>query len=108
MAFPTSVWRPPRACDDYWREYKHCQSFQHLFHSYYTFGSAPSCQQWKLDYYSCQEWEKHHSAQAKDALQASERKRVEEKQQYKPVWELRKKPPHDWYLPLQEERENKR
>ncbi|KAG2470716.1 UFD1 protein, partial [Polypterus senegalus] len=104
---PKKLEDPPRPCDDYWSEFKHCRSFQHLFHSYYTFGSAPSCQQWKLDYYSCQEWEKHHSAQAKDALQASERKRVEEKQRYKPVWELRKKPPHDWYLPLQDERENK-
>ncbi|XP_025057337.1 UPF0545 protein C22orf39 homolog isoform X2 [Alligator sinensis] len=62
------AWRPPRTCDDYWSEWKHCKGIQNLFHHYYTFGEAPSCAQWKTDYKDCREWEKNKSAHAKEKL----------------------------------------
>ncbi|XP_044296614.1 UPF0545 protein C22orf39 homolog isoform X2 [Varanus komodoensis] len=98
------TWRPPRVCEDYWAEWKHCRSIQNVFHNYYTYGKAPSCAQWKRDYQDCREWEKTRNAAAKDSLCSSERKRVEEKQKHAPVWEFRKKPPLDWHLPLNEEK----
>ncbi|XP_041084331.1 UPF0545 protein C22orf39 homolog [Polyodon spathula] len=101
MADTGTAWRPPRACDDYWSEYKHCKSLLHRFHCYYTLGEAPSCQQWKADYYSCRDWEKHQTTEAKEALRESERHRVAQQKQHAPVWELRKKPPADWHLPLE-------
>ncbi|XP_053556493.1 UPF0545 protein C22orf39 homolog [Bombina bombina] len=94
------TWRPPRVCDDYWYEWKHCKSLQNLFHNYYTHGTAPACQQWKADYTACREWEKTRSTEAKDAMRQSEKSRQVEKQKYSPVWTLRKNPPPDWYLPL--------
>uniref|UniRef100_A0A8D0BSD3 Synaptic plasticity regulator PANTS n=1 Tax=Salvator merianae TaxID=96440 RepID=A0A8D0BSD3_SALMN len=93
---------PPRSCDDYWFEWKHCKSIRNLFHHYYVYGERPTCQQWKTDYKNCQEWEKSKSALAKDSLCESERKRVMEKQKHEPVWKLRKSPPVDWHLPLDE------
>ncbi|KAK1156565.1 hypothetical protein AOXY_G25556 [Acipenser oxyrinchus oxyrinchus] len=100
MAGTGTAWRPPRACDDYWSEYKHCKSLLHRFHCYYTLGEAPSCQQWKADYHTCRDWEKHQTTEAKEALRGSERQRVAQQQKHAPVWELRKKPPADWHLPL--------
>ncbi|KAM4707198.1 synaptic plasticity regulator PANTS [Discoglossus pictus] len=94
------TWRPPRSCDDYWSEWKLCKSLRNLFHNYYTYGTAPACQQWKEDHTSCREWERSRSPQAKEALQQSENIRLNERQNNTPVWSLRKKPPPDWYLPL--------
>ncbi|XP_030073290.1 synaptic plasticity regulator PANTS isoform X1 [Microcaecilia unicolor] len=91
---------PPRACEDYWHEWKHCRSLKNLFHHYYTYGEAPSCQQWKADYSMCREWEKTRSTEAKDALRQSEKNRLLEKQKHVSVWNIRKSPPKDWYLPL--------
>ncbi|XP_062999790.1 synaptic plasticity regulator PANTS [Elgaria multicarinata webbii] len=99
-----AAWRPPRPCDDYWNEWKHCKSIQNFFHNYYTYGKVPSCIQWKRDYKHCREWEKTKSSLAKDSLCKSERERVAEKQKHAPVWELRKRPPADWYLPLDEDK----
>uniref|UniRef100_A0A8C5MHL5 Synaptic plasticity regulator PANTS n=1 Tax=Leptobrachium leishanense TaxID=445787 RepID=A0A8C5MHL5_9ANUR len=95
-----SLRQTPRECSDYWAEWKHCRSLRNRFHNYYTHGTAPECQQWKLDYKACREWEETASTQAKDALQQSEKNRLEEQQRYPPVWALRKKPPPDWHLPL--------
>ncbi|XP_035514722.1 UPF0545 protein C22orf39 homolog [Morone saxatilis] len=97
-------WRTPRSCDDYWSEYKHCTSLWNHFHHYYTYGTSPSCQQWKEDYQNCKEWEKHRGATAKEALQTSERNRVAAQRKFTPVWELRREPPRDWHMPLNQEK----
>ncbi|XP_045891030.1 UPF0545 protein C22orf39 homolog [Micropterus dolomieu] len=97
-------WRSPRACDDYWSEFRHCKSLWNRFHHYYTYGTSPSCHQWKEDYHNCREWEKHKSIEAKEALQRSERNRVAEQRKFKPVWELRRDPPRDWHMPLNQEK----
>ncbi|KAG8455925.1 hypothetical protein GDO86_001933 [Hymenochirus boettgeri] len=93
-------WRPPRDCDDYWYEWKHCKSLQNLFHNYYTYGKAPECQEWKRDYMTCRHWEKTGSESDKEALRQNEKARLKEKQNRTPVWTQRTKPPSDWYLPL--------
>lgn len=59
------IQQTPRSCDDYWSEFKHCKSLWNRFHHYYTYGTSPSCQQWKEDYRNCKEWEKRRSAEAK-------------------------------------------
>ncbi|XP_051888266.1 UPF0545 protein C22orf39 homolog [Pristis pectinata] len=94
------LWRPPRMCDDYWSEWKHCRSVGNLFHHYYAYGEFPSCKQWKTDYKNCREWEKHKSGETKKALRESEKKRLEEQKRHLLVWELRKNPPAEWHLPL--------
>ncbi|XP_041059209.1 UPF0545 protein C22orf39 homolog [Carcharodon carcharias] len=94
------LWRPPRVCDDYWSEWKHCQSLGNLFHHYYTYGELPSCKQWKKDYNSCMEWEKLKSDEAKKALCQSEKRRLEEQKRHLPIWKMRKNPPAEWHLPL--------
>lgn len=58
----------PRDCAVYWSEFRHCESLWNRFHHYYTYGTSPSCHQWKLDYYNCLEWEKHGTAEAKVQL----------------------------------------
>ncbi|XP_063051713.1 synaptic plasticity regulator PANTS [Engraulis encrasicolus] len=95
-----AYWRTPRTCEDYWSEFRHCKSIRNRFHHYYTFGTFPVCGQWKEDYASCKEWEKSNSTQAKEALRQSERHRVAEQRKFTPVWELRKEPPSDWHMPL--------
>ncbi|TRY96759.1 hypothetical protein DNTS_014486 [Danionella cerebrum] len=92
--------QPPRSCDVYWSEFKHCRSWKHWFHEYYTYGRAPECQHWKQDYQSCKEWESTRSVLAKESLLESERKRIADQRNFTPVWELRQKPPEDWDLPL--------
>ncbi|XP_044848048.1 UPF0545 protein C22orf39 homolog [Mauremys mutica] len=52
------MWRPPRTCEDYWSEWKHSKGIRNLFHNYYTYGEAPSCEQWKIDYGNCRKWGK--------------------------------------------------
>ncbi|KAK7934438.1 hypothetical protein WMY93_005334 [Mugilogobius chulae] len=97
-------WRPPRSCEDYWSEFKLCTSLWNRFHHYYTYGAAPSCQQWREDYNTCREWERNKDTKAKEELQKSERNRVAEQQKFTPVWELRKEPPKDWHMPLNQEK----
>ncbi|XP_065502681.1 synaptic plasticity regulator PANTS isoform X2 [Caloenas nicobarica] len=150
-------WRPPRSCEDYWWEWKHCRGLRHAFHHYYTHGELPACGRWREDYEACRAWERGRAAAAqvppgpagktcswgvqerswlqphkaerqepfsagcsitrpfsrlgcllggKEALCKSERARVMEKQKYAPVWKLRKSPPPDWYLPLDEDKPN--
>lgn len=124
--------QPPRPCDDYWSEFRHCKSFLNRFHHYYTHGTFTSCQQWKEDYHNCKEWEKHRGTEAKvqfnclssylkleflidnlilfmmfifqEALLKSERNRVAEQKSFTPVWTLRQDPPRDWHMPLNQER----
>ncbi|XP_076005697.1 synaptic plasticity regulator PANTS [Genypterus blacodes] len=93
-------WKPPRACDDYLSEFKHCKSLWNRFHHYYAHGTLPSCQQWREDHSSCTQWEKHRSKEAQEALQRSERNRLAEQGKFPPVWELRQEPPREWNLPL--------
>uniref|UniRef100_A0A8C4W6X6 Uncharacterized protein n=1 Tax=Gopherus evgoodei TaxID=1825980 RepID=A0A8C4W6X6_9SAUR len=52
------MWRPPQTCEDYWSEWKHSKGIRNLFHKYYTYGEAPFCEQWKIDYGNCRKWEK--------------------------------------------------
>ncbi|XP_071379991.1 synaptic plasticity regulator PANTS [Centroberyx affinis] len=99
-----AAWRPPRTCDNYMSEFKHCKSLWNRFHHYYTYGTSPTCQQWKEDYDSCREWEKHAATEAKEALLRSERNRVAEQRKFTPVWELRRDPPRDWHMPLNQEK----
>ncbi|XP_056628698.1 UPF0545 protein C22orf39 homolog [Triplophysa dalaica] len=99
-----SNWRPPRECDVYLSEFKHCRSLWNRFHEYYTYGKVSDCQQWKVDYNSCKEWEKNHSSHFKESLQKSERKRVAEERKFSSVWELRQTPPADWHLPLNQDK----
>lgn len=39
-----------------------------------------------------------------DALQMSERNRVEEQRKFTPVWTMRQDPPSDWHMPLTQEK----
>ncbi|XP_067395982.1 synaptic plasticity regulator PANTS isoform X2 [Emydura macquarii macquarii] len=61
----SDVWRPPRTCEDYWSEWKHCKGIRNFFHNYYTYGEVPSCEQWKIDYSNCRQWEKSKSLDSK-------------------------------------------
>ncbi|XP_056889472.1 UPF0545 protein C22orf39 homolog [Takifugu flavidus] len=97
-------WRTPRDCGDYLSEFRHCKSLWNRFHHYYAYGTIPSCHQWKEDYNNCKEWEKHKTLKAKDALQMSERNRVEEQRKFTPVWTMRQGPPSDWHMPLTQEK----
>ncbi|KAM3661314.1 synaptic plasticity regulator PANTS [Ammospiza maritima maritima] len=101
-----SSWRPPRSCEDYWGEWKHCRGLRHAFHHYYAHGELPECGRWREDYEACRAWERDRSPAAQEALCKSERTRVMEKQKYAPVWKLRKSPPSDWYLPLDHDKSN--
>ncbi|XP_041266116.1 UPF0545 protein C22orf39 homolog isoform X2 [Onychostruthus taczanowskii] len=95
MAGTGGSWRPPRSCEDYWGEWKHCRGLRHAFHHYYAHGELPDCGRWREDYEACRAWERDRSAAAQEALCKSERARVMEKQKYAPVWNLRKSPPPD-------------
>lgn len=57
--------QPPRVCDVYWTEFKHCKSLRNRLHHYYTYGTSPVCLQWKDDYEACREWERNRSPHAK-------------------------------------------
>ncbi|XP_061226805.1 UPF0545 protein C22orf39 homolog [Neopsephotus bourkii] len=100
------TWRPPRSCEDYWWEWKHCRGLRHAFHHYYAHGELPTCDRWREDYEACRAWEKGRAAAAQEALCKSERARVMENQKYAPVWTFRKSPPRDWYLPLDQDKPN--
>ncbi|XP_059719173.1 UPF0545 protein C22orf39 homolog [Haemorhous mexicanus] len=106
MAGTGGSWRPPRSCEDYWGEWKHCRGLRHAFHHYYAHGELPECGRWREDYEACRAWERDRAAAAQEALCKSERARVMEKQKYAPVWKLRKSPPPDWYLPLDHDKSN--
>lgn len=46
----------------------------------------------------------HDVSILQEALQKSERNRVAEQRKYTPVWELRRDPPRDWHMPLNQEK----
>ncbi|NWI54720.1 CV039 protein, partial [Calyptomena viridis] len=95
----------PRSCEDYWWEWKHCRGLRHAFHHYYTHRELPACGRWQEDYEACCAWEgdRATSAQVRPAALGLHRPRL---QKYAPVWTLRKNPPPDWYLPLDQEKTN--
>ncbi|XP_042721668.1 UPF0545 protein C22orf39 homolog [Tympanuchus pallidicinctus] len=94
-------WRPPRPCEDYWWEWKHCRGLRHAFHHYYAHGELPACDRWRDDYAACRAWEKERATAAREALCESERARVLERKKHGAVWALRSSPPPDWHRPLQ-------
>ncbi|NXC83973.1 CV039 protein, partial [Cercotrichas coryphoeus] len=95
--------QPPRSCEDYWGEWKHCRGLLHAFHHYYAHGELPDCGRWREDYEACRAWERDRAAAAQvpprspPCLPAAK---------YAPVWKLRKSPPPDWYLPLDHDKSN--
>ncbi|NXC37424.1 CV039 protein, partial [Campylorhamphus procurvoides] len=96
--------QPPRACEDYWWEWKHCRGLRHAFHHYYAHGALPSCGRWREDYEACRAWERGGAASAQvprgDRPGGGPGIQESRGQKYAPVWRLRKSPPPDWYLPL--------
>ncbi|NXH58125.1 CV039 protein, partial [Rhabdornis inornatus] len=100
--------QPPRSCEDYWGEWKHCRGLLHAFHHYYTHGELPDCGRWREDYEACRAWERDRAAAAQVpapllALACPGLCRpglLGQKSRSRGVWKLRKSPPPDWYLPL--------
>ncbi|XP_068767676.1 synaptic plasticity regulator PANTS isoform X3 [Struthio camelus] len=66
------AWRPPRSCEDYWAEWKHCRGLRHAFHHYYAHGELPSCGQWRADYGTCRAWERGAGAAAQELFSPTE------------------------------------
>ncbi|NXT01938.1 CV039 protein, partial [Jacana jacana] len=89
--------QPPRSCEDYWWEWKHCRGLRHAFHHYYAHGELPACGRWKEDYEACRAWERDRSPAAKVPHAPPP---VMDREKHTPVWRLRRTPPPDWYLPL--------
>uniref|UniRef100_A0A8C4UQ24 Synaptic plasticity regulator PANTS n=1 Tax=Falco tinnunculus TaxID=100819 RepID=A0A8C4UQ24_FALTI len=56
--------KPPRPCEDYWWEWKHCRGLRHAFHHYYAHGELPACGRWRDDYEACRAWESGRAAAA--------------------------------------------
>lgn len=56
--------QPPRSCEDYWGEWKHCRGLRHAFHHYYTHGELPDCGRWREDYEACRAWERDRATAA--------------------------------------------
>lgn len=56
--------QPPRPCEDYWWEWRHCRGLRHAFHHYYAHGQLPACARWRDDYTACRAWESGRAAAA--------------------------------------------
>ncbi|XP_006813194.1 synaptic plasticity regulator PANTS-like [Saccoglossus kowalevskii] len=91
-----------RPCSIYQRRYTDCKSIANFLHSFYVYGKKPNCEQFKLDYNICKIWDNTGSKEAKDTLLENERRRNEENNKHKHVWEMRTSPPSDWHKPLKE------
>ncbi|NWU44555.1 CV039 protein, partial [Hylia prasina] len=91
--------QPPRSCEDYWGEWKHCRGLRHAFHHYYAHGELPDCGRWREDYEACRAWERNGAAAAQVPAPPLAGAAGTEIPQPR-VWKLRKSPPPDWYLPL--------
>ncbi|NXP09265.1 CV039 protein, partial [Thinocorus orbignyianus] len=100
--------QPPRPCEDYWWEWKHCRGLRYAFHHYYAHGELPACGRWKEDYEACRAWERDRSAAAAKVPLPGGRTglTVRWEPKHAPVWRLRKSPPPDWYLPLDQDKPN--
>ncbi|NXT95922.1 CV039 protein, partial [Anhinga rufa] len=96
--------QPPRSCEDYWWEWRHCRGLPHAFRHYYAHGSLPACGRWREDYEACRAWESSRAAAAQVPPPRSSP--LMEKQKHAAVWTLRKSPPPDWYLPLDQGKPN--
>ncbi|NXR51338.1 CV039 protein, partial [Hippolais icterina] len=93
--------QPPRPCEDYWGEWKHCRGLRHAFHHYYAHGELPDCSRWREDYEACRAWERDRAAAAQVpapplGLPGLCRPGLLGQ---KPA-AAGKSPPPDWYLPL--------
>ncbi|NXR76440.1 CV039 protein, partial [Pycnonotus jocosus] len=98
--------QPPRSCEDYWGEWKHCRGLRHAFHHYYAHGELPDCGRWREDYEACRAWERDRAA----AAQVPAPLLLGQKPRNHGAWggfgkagagsQRRKSPPPDWYLPL--------
>ncbi|NXC48414.1 CV039 protein, partial [Penelope pileata] len=91
--------QPPRPCEDYWWEWKHCRGLRHAFHHYYAHGELPACGRWREDYDACRAWESSRSAAAQ--VRPARPRGGSWVQRHAPVWALRSSPPPDWHRPLQ-------
>ncbi|NXT25687.1 CV039 protein, partial [Syrrhaptes paradoxus] len=104
--------QPPRSCEDYWWEWKHCRGLRHAFHHYYVHGELPACGRWRDDYEACRAWERGRAAAAQVPPAPQQGRRLPLSRpgaaggKYAPVWTLRKSPPPDWYLPLEQDKSN--
>ncbi|NXA78144.1 CV039 protein, partial [Thryothorus ludovicianus] len=92
--------QPPRSCEDYWGEWKHCRGLRHAFHHYYAHGELPECGRWREDYEACRAWERDRTAAAQVPAPLPLLARPRSAGRGCWVWKLRKSPPSDWYLPL--------
>ncbi|NXD65905.1 CV039 protein, partial [Eolophus roseicapillus] len=95
--------QPPRSCEDYWWEWKHCRGLRHAFHHYYAHGELPTCDRWREDYEACRAWEKGRAAAAQVRPAPPQRAAASSSGC---LWTLRKSPPPDWYLPLDQDKPN--
>ncbi|KYN04986.1 PREDICTED: UPF0545 protein C22orf39 homolog [Cyphomyrmex costatus] len=94
-----------RPCMMYKDEYDDCTSIKARFHQYFIFGKTVDCDQWKIDYRNCYQWEKHKSEEAYDSLIKSEKQRRHNRlhaHYQNDIWERREKPPENWNTSLPE------
>ncbi|KAL6264906.1 hypothetical protein P5V15_005000 [Pogonomyrmex californicus] len=94
-----------RPCILYKDEYDDCTSIKARFHQYFIFGESIDCNQWKIDYDNCYQWQKYKSEEAYTKLIQSEKQRRLNRLQshyQNNVWERREKPPENWNAPLPE------
>ncbi|POI33668.1 hypothetical protein CIB84_002580, partial [Bambusicola thoracicus] len=89
--------QPPRPCEDYRWEWKHCRGLRHAFHHYYAHGELPDCGRWRDDYAACRAWEKDRTAAARVPPGPSG---PGGGGKHGAVWALRSCPPPDWHRPL--------
>ncbi|CAM9540011.1 unnamed protein product [Bubo scandiacus] len=118
------AWRPPRSCEDYWWEWKHCRGLRHAFHHYYAHGELPACRPLAgrlRGLRALGEGPRRRRAGTARAPRlppsrlGSERQ-PERRSLSRPVpcglseisssVTLRKSPPPDWYIPLDQDKPN--
>ncbi|NXJ15368.1 CV039 protein, partial [Odontophorus gujanensis] len=100
--------QPPRPCEDYWWEWKHCRGLRHAFHHYYAHGELPACGRWRDDYTACRAWERERAAAARvppggegRGGPPAEPGPTRGRGRRGAVWALRSCPPPEWHRPLE-------